>query len=70
MDDKTLRRNTATSVILCILCILVGIAALLLQWKEAAIIMAALSLLQAYFIFLWLNRSRRRKKHTKEKKHD
>lgn len=70
MDDRTLRRNTTTSVVLCILCILVGTASLLLQWKEVAVIMAVLSLLQAYFVFLWLNRSRRRKKHIKEKKHD
>lgn len=39
MDDKTIQRNLQTSIILFVLCLIVTIAAALLQWTEITIAM-------------------------------
>ena len=44
MDDKTIQRNLQTSIILFVLCLIVTIAAALLQWTEITIAMGVLAL--------------------------
>lgn len=63
MNDKTINRNLYTSIALCVLCLLLFIAALLFQWVEIAIAMALLSLVQAYLICVWIHRKRSAHRH-------
>jgi uncharacterized protein involved in cysteine biosynthesis len=58
MDEKTIKRSLNTSIVLCILCFLLCIVALIFHWVPMAIVMAAFCLLQAYMTCIWLHRKR------------
>ena len=70
MDDKTIQRNLQTSIILFVLCLIVTIAAALLQWTEITIAMGVLAVVQAYIIYVWWHRERHRKPHFQHKPHE
>ena len=63
MDDKLIKRSIMTSAFLCILALLMCLLALYFRWVEIAIVMAVLTLLQAYMICIWLGKKRRSKSH-------
>lgn len=63
MNEKSINRNLATSVILCVLSLLLLTVALVFNWVEIAIAMAIAALLQAYLICVWLNRKRHPRQH-------
>lgn len=70
MDDKTIQKNLQTSIILFVLCLIVTIAAALLQWTEITIAMGVLAVVQAYIIYVWWHRKRHRKPHFQHKPHE
>ena len=53
MDENIIKRNLNTSIVLCILCIVLCVVALVFHWVWMAGIMAVLALLQAYMICIW-----------------
>lgn len=63
MDEKTIKRSLNTSIVLCILCFLLCIVALIFHWVLMAIVMAAFCLLQAYMTCIWLHRKRHPRRH-------
>lgn len=67
MDDNTIRKNFQTSIVLFVLCVAVAVAAALLRWTEIAVGMGAMAVLQAYFVYVWWHRKRRRKVHFRRK---
>ena len=67
MDDKTIQRNLQTSIILFVLCLIVTIAAALLQWTEITIAMGVVAVVQAYIIYVLLHRKRHRQPHFQHK---
>lgn len=67
MNEKTINRNLATSVVLCILSLLLLGAALFFGWEIIAIAMAIAALLQAYMICIWLSRKRHPREHFRNK---
>ncbi|MCD8318954.1 MAG: hypothetical protein LUC45_09055 [Paraprevotella sp.] len=69
MNEKNTRRNLQTSLILCILCLLILLASLLLRWTEIAVGMGALALIQAYIAYIWWKRMRHPRTHFQERKH-
>ncbi len=67
MNEKSINRNLATSVILCVLSLLLLAAALVFNWVEIAIAMAIAALLQAYLVCVWLGRKRHPRQHFRHK---
>ena len=67
MNENTIKRNLATSVVLCVLSLLLLGVALFVDWVLIAIAMAIAALLQAYLICVWLNRKRHPREHFRHK---
>lgn len=69
MNERTIRKNLQTSIILFVLCLIVTLTAALLQWTEIAIAMLILAVVQAYIIYVWWHRKRHWKPHFQHKPH-
>lgn len=63
MDENIIKRNLNTSIVLCFLCLVLCVVALVFHWVWMAGIMAVLALLQAYMICIWLHRKRHPRRH-------
>ncbi len=70
MNDKTIQRNLQTGIILFVLCLAVAAAAACLHWPEITIAMGVSAAVQAYIVYVWWRRKRRRKPHFQHKPHE